>query len=186
MELHFKSRSRLPASTGSPPKGQQQTTPASDHGLAPVGIPPSPLARLAQFPHTVQARHGHRLASKRISALLEVEEPPGRIGPPGTAREIGELIRDMRNENVLWGATRLHGELLKLGIEVSQATVAKYMVKRPKPPSHSDPVRLFSKDNQLQMPGITVWQLGHLPFLRRTSVTMNPVRRTKTWRQLGQ
>jgi hypothetical protein len=61
----------------------------------------------------------------------------GRIGRPGTAREIRELIRDMSNSNVLWGAPRLHGELLKLGIEVSQATVAKYMVKRPKPPSQT-------------------------------------------------
>jgi type I restriction enzyme M protein len=58
-----------------------------------------------------------------------------RIGRQGTAREIRELIRDMSNSNVLWGAPRLHGELLKLGIEVSRATVAKNMVKRPKPPS---------------------------------------------------
>ena len=39
--------------------------------------------------------------------------------------------------NVLWGAPRLHGELLKLGIQVSQATVANYMVKHRKPPSQS-------------------------------------------------
>jgi transposase InsO family protein len=39
--------------------------------------------------------------------------------------------------NPLWGAPRLHGELLKLGIEVSQATVAKYMVRQRKPPSQA-------------------------------------------------
>jgi len=99
-----------------------------------VDNPPSPLARLAQGPHTVQAGHGHRLASKRIPALLEVEELPRTHR---TAREIRELIRDMSNSNVLWGAPRLHGELLKLGIEVSQATVAQYMVKRPKPRSQT-------------------------------------------------
>ena len=61
----------------------------------------------------------------------------GRIGRPGTSKEIRELIRGMSTSNVLWGAPRLHGELLKLGIEVSQATVAKYMVKRRKPPSQT-------------------------------------------------
>jgi transposase InsO family protein len=43
----------------------------------------------------------------------------------------------MSASNVLWGAPRLHGELLKLGIEVSQATVSKYMIKHRKPPSQT-------------------------------------------------
>ena len=43
----------------------------------------------------------------------------------------------MSSSNVLWGAPRLHGELLKLGIEVSQATAAEYMVKHRKPPSQT-------------------------------------------------
>jgi hypothetical protein len=41
----------------------------------------------------------------------------------------------MSTENQLWGAPRIHGELLKLGIEVAQSSVAKYMVKRRGPPS---------------------------------------------------
>jgi hypothetical protein len=41
----------------------------------------------------------------------------------------------MSVENPLWGAPRIHGELLKLGIEVAQSSVAKYMVKRRGPPS---------------------------------------------------
>ena len=41
----------------------------------------------------------------------------------------------MSNENPLWGAPRIHGELLKLGFEVAQSTVAKYMAKRHGPPS---------------------------------------------------
>jgi Integrase core domain len=45
-------------------------------------------------------------------------------------REIRNLIRQLSSANPLWGAPRIHGELLKLGIEVSQATVAKYMVRR--------------------------------------------------------
>jgi transposase InsO family protein len=45
------------------------------------------------------------------------------------------LIRRMSVENPLWGAPRIHGELLKLGIEVAQSSVGKYMVKRQGPPS---------------------------------------------------
>ncbi len=53
-----------------------------------------------------------------------------RTGRPRAAREVRDLIRQMSRANPLWGAPRIHGELLKLGIEVSQATVAKYMVRR--------------------------------------------------------
>ena len=49
--------------------------------------------------------------------------------------EIRKLIREMSDANPLWGAPRIHGELLKLGIEISQATVAKYMVRRRGTPS---------------------------------------------------
>jgi hypothetical protein len=44
------------------------------------------------------------------------------------------LIREMSRDNPLWGAPRIHGELLKLGFEVAQSSVAKYMVKRCGPP----------------------------------------------------
>jgi hypothetical protein len=43
----------------------------------------------------------------------------------------------MSGANPLWGAPRIHGELLKLGIDVSQATVAKYMARRNRPPSQT-------------------------------------------------
>jgi hypothetical protein len=57
---------------------------------------------------------------------------PGR---PKTSHEICDLIRQMSLDNPLWGAPRVHGELLKLGIEVSQATVGRYLPRRPKAPS---------------------------------------------------
>src|SRR5882724_2972661 len=53
-----------------------------------------------------------------------------RSGRPSLDREVRDLIRQMNAANPLWGAPRIHGELLKLGIEISQATVAKYMVRR--------------------------------------------------------
>jgi transposase InsO family protein len=58
-----------------------------------------------------------------------------RGGRPSTPAEIRQLIREMSIANPLWGAPRIHGELLKLGIEVGQTTVAKYMAKRRRPPS---------------------------------------------------
>jgi len=56
-------------------------------------------------------------------------------GRPRTAAEIRALIRRMNRENPLWGAPRIHGELLMLGIEVAESTVGRYMVRRRRPPS---------------------------------------------------
>jgi transposase InsO family protein len=58
-----------------------------------------------------------------------------RGGRPPVETELRALIRRMSIENPLWGAPRIHGELLKLGFEVAQSSVAKYMVKRRGPPS---------------------------------------------------
>ena len=58
-----------------------------------------------------------------------------RGGRPRIPYEFRQLIRDMSVANPLWGAPRIHGELLKLGIDVGQTTVAKYMAKRKSPPS---------------------------------------------------
>ena len=58
-----------------------------------------------------------------------------RGGRPKVPLEIRQLIRDMSLANPLWGAPRIHGELLKLGSEIGQTSVAKYMVRHRKPPS---------------------------------------------------
>ena len=58
-----------------------------------------------------------------------------RGGRPKVALEIRQLIRTMSLANPLWGAPRIHGELLKLGIDVGQTSVAKYMARRRRPPS---------------------------------------------------
>ena len=52
-------------------------------------------------------------------------------------KDVRDLIRTMSRENPLWGAPRIHGELLKLGFELSQATVAKYLVRHRRPPSQN-------------------------------------------------
>jgi hypothetical protein len=58
-----------------------------------------------------------------------------RSGRPTVPAEIRRLIREMSIANPLWGAPRIHGELLKLGIEIGQTSVAKYTARRSGPPS---------------------------------------------------
>ena len=58
-------------------------------------------------------------------------------GRPRIDPEIRQLIRCMCRANPLWGAPRIHGELLKLGIDVSETTVSKYIIKRRGPPSQT-------------------------------------------------
>jgi len=58
-----------------------------------------------------------------------------RLGRPRMSREIHSLIREMSLANPLWGAPHIHSELIKLGIDVSQATVGSYLPWRPKVPS---------------------------------------------------
>src|SRR3981189_265884 len=61
----------------------------------------------------------------------------GRPGCPPVSKEIRQLIRKMSRDNPLWGAPRIYGELLKLGIDVGETSVGKYMVRRRKPPSQT-------------------------------------------------
>jgi transposase InsO family protein len=58
-----------------------------------------------------------------------------RGGRPTVPLEVRRLIREMSIANPLWGAPRIHGELLKLGVDIGQTSVAKYMVRRRDPPS---------------------------------------------------
>ena len=58
-------------------------------------------------------------------------------GRPAVDPAVRNLIRRMSRANPLWGAPRIHGELLKLGVNISQATISKYMVRHRKPPSQT-------------------------------------------------
>jgi hypothetical protein len=79
--------------------------------------------------HNHPARDTRALAQGRLSLLLALEVAPiGRRSQIET--KLRALIRRMSMENPLWGAPRIHGELLKLGFEVAQSSVAEYMVKR--------------------------------------------------------
>ncbi len=86
----------------------------------------------------------------------------GRSGRPGISKDIRDLIRTMSRANVTWGAPRIHGELLKLGIEVSQATVAKYMVRRGKAPSQT--WRAFLENHVKQLVSVDFFVVPTLSF----------------------
>jgi len=68
----------------------------------------------------------------------------------------------MSKNNSLWGAPRIHGELLKLGINISQATVAKYMVRHAKPPSQA--WRTFLKNHTKQLASIDFFTVPTISF----------------------
>ena len=58
-----------------------------------------------------------------------------RLGRPPISVDVRALIRKMHHANPLWGAPHIHGELQKLGIEIGETTVAKYLGRRPSSPS---------------------------------------------------
>ena len=66
-----------------------------------------------------------------------MEESEGNPGRPPVPYEVRDLIRRMGRENPLWGAPRIHGELLKLGIDIGETSVSKYLVRSRKPPSQT-------------------------------------------------
>jgi hypothetical protein len=74
-----------------------------------------------------------------------------RAGRPRIDSEVQSLIRRMATENLLWGAPRIHGELLKLGIAVSERTVSRYLHGRMKAPSQSWRTFLANEFSQLAL-----------------------------------
>jgi transposase InsO family protein len=85
-----------------------------------------------------------------------------RPGRPTVNREVRSLIRQMSRANPLWGAPRIHGELLKLGIQVSQATVTKYMMHRPSLPSPT--WRSFLRNEAIAIAAIDMFTVPSATF----------------------
>src|SRR5579872_3592830 len=81
-------------------------------------------------PETVIAWH-----RKGFRLLWTWKVRRGQLGRPPVPKDVRELIRKMCCDNPLWGAPRIHGELLKLGIDIGETSVGKYIVRRREPPS---------------------------------------------------
>jgi hypothetical protein len=107
-------------------------------------------------PATVVAWH------RRAFAWYWTRKSRRRPGRPDVAAEIRDLIRHMSQANPLWGAPRIHGELLKLGIKVAPSTVAKYLCRPWKPPSQT--WRTFLVNHAEQMASIDFFMVSTAAF----------------------
>ena len=88
--------------------------------------------------------------------------PARQVGKTGDSQGCSRSHPTMSNNNTLWGAPRIHGELLKLEINVSQATVAKYMLRHPKPLSQA--WRAFLKNHTKQLASIDFFTVPTISF----------------------
>jgi transposase InsO family protein len=86
----------------------------------------------------------------------------GQPGRPIVAREVRDLIRRMCRENPTWGAPRIHGELLKLGIDIGETSVSKYMVRGRKPPSQA--WRTFLENHVAQLVSVDFFTVPTIRF----------------------
>jgi putative transposase len=108
-------------------------------------------------PETVVAWHR---AGFRLFWTWKVRR--GQPGRPVISREFRDLIRRMCRENPGWGAPRIHGELLKLGIDIGESSVSKYMVRGRKPPFQS--WRTFLENHATQMVSIDSFTVPTIRF----------------------
>jgi len=109
-------------------------------------------------PDTVVAWH-----RKGFALYWRWRSRPRGTGRPPIAKDVRDLIRQMQKANPLWGAPWIHAELLKLGIEIAQATVAKYQRRRPaKPPSQS--WRTFLSNHASQLASIDFFTVPTATF----------------------
>src|SRR3954447_13305736 len=86
----------------------------------------------------------------------------GKPGRPNVPQEIRDLIRMLSRNNPAWGAPRIHGELLKLGIEITEPTVAKYMVRHRKSPSQT--WRTFLENHMKTMVSVDFFTVPTIRF----------------------
>ena len=86
----------------------------------------------------------------------------GRPGRPAVPQDVRDLIRRMSRDNPLWGAPRMHGELLKLGIDVGETSVGKYMGRLGRPPSQT--WRTFLKNHLTTMVSVDFFTVPTIRF----------------------
>ena len=103
-----------------------------------VGSSVTYLERLALGAGYRQTRNGRGLASCRLSPISgSGKHGAGQPGRPVISREVRDLFRRMCRENPSWGAQRVHGELLRLGVDIGETSVSEYMMRCHKSPSQT-------------------------------------------------
>ncbi len=86
----------------------------------------------------------------------------GQPGRPPVPKDVRELIRKMSRDNPLWGTPRIHGELPKLGIDIGETSVGKYIVRKRKPPSQN--WRTFLENHVKTMVSIDFFTVSTIRF----------------------
>ena len=89
---------------------------------------------------------------------------PRRPGRPRIDRELRDLIRRMARENPTWGAPRIHGELLKLGFDIAERTVSRYMPRRPAPGHVVERWKVFLRNHQEAIVGMDFFTVPTATF----------------------
>ncbi len=100
-------------------------------------------------------------------------------GRPRIDTELRVLIRRISVENPLWGAPRIHGELLKLGFEVAQSSVAKYMMKGREPPSQG--WRTFLRNHAPEIAAVDLFVVPTIGFDLLYALVVRLDRRELVW-----
>jgi hypothetical protein len=124
LDAHHATKSFLPPQR--PRRRRRLGPPALRARWLTLGLALSDLAAVPEHHAVGGAGHCGPMAPSRLRLYRRWR---ARSGRPSVDREVRDLIRQMSKTNPLWGAPRINGELLKLAIEVSEATVAKYMVR---------------------------------------------------------
>ena len=145
-----------------PAAAAQRSPSALRHRSAALGLAVPDLAAGPERHGAGEAGKRDPVESQGLPALLALAIRIAPIGRPKTSSEIRNLIRQMSMANPLWGAPRIHGELLKLGIEVSQATVGRYMPWRPKVPSPT--WRSFLRNHMCDMAAVNMFVVATATF----------------------
>src|SRR6186997_2155433 len=117
---------------------------------------------MAVDPRHCETRDCDGLAPPGLPPVLALENSTRKPGRPGVPREIRSLIRKMSRDNPLWGAPRIHGELLKLDIDVGETSVSKYMIRHRHPPSQT--WRTFLDNHVQSMVSIDFFTVPTLRF----------------------
>jgi hypothetical protein len=125
-----------------------------------MGIAVRSVERLAVCSDHRQTEHCHWLAPQQLPSVLDLESPSRPTGPAGGVERNPPFDSEDDRENPFWGAPRIHGELLKLGIDVGETSVGKYLVRHRKPPSQTS--RTFLENHVKSM---VSWTSSRVPTI---------------------
>ena len=128
-----------------------------------MGLALQGLAGVAAIPGHRPTRHRHSMASLGVQALLGWKSKRGKPGRPKITAEARALIRQMARNN-LWRAPRIHKELVRMGFEVSERTVARYMPMLPPSPSARQSWRTFLRNHRYAIAAIDLFVVPTITF----------------------